>query len=362
MTTLDAIVVGGGQAGLAMAWRLKQQGQRFVVLDAGPAIGHTWRSRWDSLVLFTPARYDALPGMPFPVPAETYPTKDQVADYLQAYTAAFELPVRLNSPVSRLTRTGDLFEVRTADGDTRSTRQVVVATGPFSGPFVPTLSTRLADTVVQLHSAQYRNPDQLPHGPVLVVGGGNSGMQIAAELSRTRPVQLAVGSRYPTLPQRVLGRDLFWWLTASRLLNVSTDSRLGRRLSTRDTIIGTRRRELRQLGVIFRPRLLDADGTTVRFADGVRQDVTGIVWATGYRPDYSWLDVPEVLDNGRVVHRRGVTDVAGLYFLGLSWQHTRGSALLGFVKDDARYLARRLAAGHATTGRQVPAPSDAVQR
>jgi len=338
----DVLVVGGGQAGLAMAWHLKRQGRRFLVLDASPQIGHTWRSRWDSLVLFTPAQYDALPGMAFPAPADTYPTKEQVADYLQAYTAAHDLPVRLNSPVTGLGRTGELFEVGTAT-ETFHARQVVIATGPFAVPLVPPLAGGLDDAVVQLHSAQYRNPGDLPEDRILVVGAGNSGMQIAAELASTRPVDLAVGTRFPTLPQRVLGRDLFWWLTNTGLLNLSTNSRLGRQLASRETIIGTRRRQLRRAGVTFRPRLLDAHGKTVRFADGSTEDVSGVVWATGFRPDYSWLHIPGVVHNGRVIHRRGVTTVAGLYFLGLAWQHTRGSALLGFVKDDAATLAGRAA-------------------
>jgi putative flavoprotein involved in K+ transport len=342
-TVLDAIVIGGGQAGLAMAWHLRQQNRRFLVLDAGPAIGHSWRSRWDSLVLFTPAQYDALPAMAFPAPADTYPSKDQVADYLRDYAAAFDLPVRLDSRVTGLRRTGELFEVET-DAQTFQARHVVLATGPFAVPFVPAAAGGLDDAVVQLHSSQYRNSRDLDDGPVLVVGGGNSGLQIAAELARTRPVTLAIGTRFPTLPQRVLGRDLFWWLTRSRLLNLSTGTRLGRRLSAKETIIGTTRRRLRRAGVTLRPRLLDANGTTVRFADGSSQNVSSVVWATGFRPDYSWLDIPGVLDNGRIIHRRGVTDSPGLYVLGQAWQHTRGSALLGFVKDDAAYLADQLAA------------------
>jgi putative flavoprotein involved in K+ transport len=344
---LDVVVVGGSQAGLAMAWHLTQQGLRFVVLEAGPEVGHVWRSRWDSLKLFTPAQYDALPGMGFPAPADTYPTKDPVAEYLQAYAAAFDLPVRVNARVTELTRLEDgSFEIRTADEAFRA-RQVVVATGPFQVPFVPPMAGKLDASVTQVHSADYRNPEQLPDGPVLVVGGGNSGFQIAEELVATRQVDLSIATRYPMLPQRLAGRDLFWWLTRLGLLRVTVTSRVGRRMSRRDFVIGTNRRRLEGKGVRFRPRLVDAEGRTVRFADhSLLEDVAVVVWATGYRSDYAWLHVPGVVREGHVVHRRGVTEVPGLYFLGLSWQHTRGSALLGFVDDDAAWLADRVASRH----------------
>ena len=347
---LDVVVVGGSQAGLAMAWHLAQQGLRFLVLEAGPEVGHVWRSRWDSLKLFTPAQYDALPGLAFPAPADTYPTKDPVADYLQAYAAAFDLPVRLSARVTRLSKTDDGFEVQTADQTYRA-RQVVVATGPFQVPFVPPMAGKLDPAVTQVHSAGYRNPRALPDGPVLVVGGGNSGFQIAEELAATRQVDLSIATTYPMLSQRLAGRDLFWWLTRLGLLRVTVNSRPGRRASRREFIIGTNRRRLEQAGVRFRPRLVDAEGRTVRFADHrLLEDVGVVVWATGYRSDYAWIHIPGVVREGHVVHRRGVTEVPGLYFLGLSWQHTRGSALLGFVADDAAYLADRIATGLGTAG------------
>jgi putative flavoprotein involved in K+ transport len=349
---LDVVVVGGSQAGLAMAWHLARLGLRFVVLEAGPEVGHVWRNRWDSLKLFTPAQHDALPGMAFPAPDDTYPTKDPVADYLQAYAAAFDLPVRLDARVTGLTRTDEGFEVR-ATAEVFQAGQVVVATGPFQVPFVPPPAGKLDPSVTQLHSADYRNPRALPDGPVLVVGGGNSGFQIAEELAASRQVDLSIATRYPMLPQRLAGRDLFWWLTRLGLLRVTVDSRLGRRMSRRDFVIGTNRKRLERAGVRFRPRLVDAEARTVRFADhSLLDDVGAVVWATGYRPDYGWVHIPGVVREGRVVHRRGVTEVPGMYFLGLSWQHTRGSALLGFVNDDAAYLADQIA--HIRADRRAP--------
>ena len=250
---LDAVVIGGSQAGLAMARHLARENLRFTVLEAGPELGHTWRSRWDSLQLFTPTQYDALPGLPFPGPPDAYPGKDAVASYLQAYAAAFDLPVRLNARVIDLSRTAEGFEIHTQD-ETYRARQVVVATGPFQVPFVPLAAQGLDSSVTQLHSAHYRNPDALPAGPVLVVGGGNSGFQIAEELATAgRQVDLSIGTKMPVLPQRFAGRDLFWWLTRLGLMRVTAQSRLGRRMSSREFIIGSSRRRLRAAGVRFRP-------------------------------------------------------------------------------------------------------------
>jgi putative flavoprotein involved in K+ transport len=362
----DVVVVGGGQAGLAAAWHLRRQGLRFLVLEAAAELGHSWRTRWESLRLFTPAEHDALPGRPFPALAGTYPGKEAVAGYLRDYAAAFDLPVELNAQVTGLRRTDGGFQLGTADR-TYTARQVIVATGPFQTPFVPPLAAGLDASVTQLHSAAYRSPDAVPEGPVLVVGGGNSGFQIAEELAATRPVELSVGSAYPALPQRLLGRDLFWWLTRLGLMRVTAGSRLGRRLQTRETLIGTGRRGLQRAGVRFRPRLVDATGHTLRFADGTSRKASVVVWATGYRVDHSWMDVPDVIRDGRVVHTRGVTDVPGLYFLGLPWQHTRGSALLGFVADDAAHVVRAAALHSAPVSGpraapDVPAALDPVRK
>jgi putative flavoprotein involved in K+ transport len=341
MSTLDVAVVGGGQAGLAMAWHLRRLGLRFAVLDAGSEIGSAWCSRWDSLRLFTPARYDALPGLAFPGPPDRYPTKDEVAAYLRDYVAAFDLPVHLHSRVTRVSRDGAGYALATTRETVRA-RQVVVATGPFQSPHVPV--TGLDPAVTQLHSSAYRNPHQLPRGPVLVVGDGNSGRQIARELAATRRVELATSGRATVVPQRLLGRDLFWWLTASGLLGAPATSPIGRRMRARgELVVGTTDRTLRAAGVTLRPRLTGADGTGVRFADGSRADVDTVVWATGYRSDHSWIDVDGALADGRPVHERGVSPVPGLHFLGLPWQHTRGSALLGFVGADAAHLAERIA-------------------
>jgi putative flavoprotein involved in K+ transport len=344
--SFDVVVVGGSQAGLAVGYYLAQRGMGSVILDAGPDVGHVWRSRWDSLTLFTPAQYSGLPGMAFPSSKDEYPSKDDVAAYLETYASTFDLPVRLGARVTSLSRRDEGYLAKTVDEEFTA-RQVVVATGPFQAPVVPAIAGGLDEAVAQIHSADYRNPAQLPTGHTLVVGGGNSGFQIAEELAATREVDLAVGKRMPSLPQRLLGKDLFWWLNGIGFMKVSTDSRVGQRLSQRDVLIGSSPRGLRRAGVTLRPRLASVEGRRAVFDDGTELDIDAIVWATGYRPDYSWIHVPEIKSgDGGLVHRRGETDAPGLFFAGLTWQHTRGSALIGFVKDDAAFIAGRIDANH----------------
>jgi len=340
----DVLVIGAGQAGLAIGNFLARQGTRFVILDRASSIGGAWRERWESLTLFTPRRYSALPGLPFPGDPNGYPTRDEVIAYLERYAETFQMPIELNSEVVGLDGgDGGRFRLQ-LEGRTITADQVVVATGPFQAPYVPELADKLADEVFQTHAVGYRRPQEVPQGTVLVVGGGNTGFQIAKELSATHKVMLSVGSRQKPLPQRLLGRDLFWWLTKMRILDKTVDSRLGRKLSTRDTLIGSSPRELeKRYDVTFKPRAVDADGRAVRFEDGSEMEGDAVIWATGYRPDYSWIKLPIFDGHGRVRHRRGVTDVPGLYFLGLTWQYTRGSALIGWVRDDAEFIAERIA-------------------
>jgi putative flavoprotein involved in K+ transport len=294
-------------------------------------------------VLFTSRRYDALPELPFPGDPNGYPTRDEVIGYLERYAETFELPIELGSEVRRLTGDREGFALE-LDSRVVEAGQVVVATGPFEVPRIPEFAQDLDPAVVQMHSTDYRNPGAIPEGTVLVVGGGNTGFQIAEELASTRQVHLSVGTRQTPLPQRLLGRDLFWWLVKSRLLGVSVDSRLGRKLQYRDTLIGSSPRRAKRRGVVLRPRATGAAGQTITLADGSALVVDAVIWATGYVFDRSWIEVPVEDEEGRVRHRRGVTDTKGLYFLGLPWQHTRGSALLGWVKDDAAYIAEHIAA------------------
>jgi len=339
----DVVVIGAGQSGLAMGHHLAKHSRRFTILEASHSIGSAWRTRWDSLVLFTPRRYDSLPGLPFPGDPNGHPGRDEVVSYLERYAAAFDLPVELNSPVKSVAPADGGF-VLDVGSRTLESEQVVVATGPFQVPNVPAFAADLAPDVAQTPSTGYRRPSEVPLRTALVVGGGNTGFQIAEELSATHTVYLAVGSRQTPLPQRVLGRDLFWWLTKTGLINKTVDSRMGRRAQHRDTLVGSSPRSAKRHGVVIKTRVVGASGRTVAFADGSELEVDSVIWATGYRSEYHWIDVPVFGEDGRVRHRRGVTDYPGLFFLGLSWQYTRGSALLGWVNDDAEFIDEHIAA------------------
>jgi putative flavoprotein involved in K+ transport len=359
----EMVVVGAGQSGLAMGYYLARQGRRFVVLERADIIAPAWRERWDSLTLFTPRLYSSLPELPFPGDPDGYPTRDEVIAYLEGYAEAFELPLELNACVRRVSRDDGHF-VLELDRRKITADQVVVATGPFQTPYVPKLAEELDAAVRQVHSTGYRRPSDVPEGTVLVVGGGNTGFQIAKELSATRKVILSVGSRQRPLPQRVAGRDLFWWLTKTGLIHKTVESRLGQRVRARDTLIGSSPRELRRrYRVELEPRAIRAEGRTVGFEDGSRVAVDAVIWATGYRSDYSWIDLPISDSDGRLRHRRGVTEVPGLYFLGLTWQYTRGSALIGWVKDDAEFIVERIAAlQEAKEAKERAAPEPRTNR
>jgi putative flavoprotein involved in K+ transport len=344
---LDVIVVGAGQAGLAMGYHLARSGSRFAILDAAPAVGYSWRKRWDSLTLFTPARYSGLPGLPFPAPADHYPGKDEVGDYLEAYARAFSLPVWPNERVRSLRGDGTGTYTIQTECATYAAPQVVIATGPFQEPFVPRIASDLDPGVLHLHSSQYRSPRELPEGAVLVVGAGNSGVQIAAEIARSHRTYLSMGERRPRLPERMMGRSLFWWLERTGAMNVTVHSPIGRRMKGRELLVGASPEMVaRRYGVRLVGRAMAARGRRVQTECGPVIEPAAIIWATGFRPDYRWIDLPVFDGSGRPLQQRGVTALPGLYFLGISWMHTRGSGLIGWVGRDAAHLASRIAERH----------------
>jgi len=341
----DTLVIGAGQAGLAAGYYLAAHDIDFAILDGASELGDSWRRRWDSLRLFTPAAYSGLPGMHFPAPPGHLPDKDEVADYLTRYADRFDLPVRLDTRVRKLRHDGDHFVLET-NRHVLEANHVVVATGAFQRPRVPAMAARLARAIHQRHSSEYRNPFDLPDGPVLIVGAGNSGAQIALELARVRDVWLA-GRDTGYLPRRLFGRDVFSWLWPT-MARASTDTVVGRRLRTRmrhggDMRIGIPERALRQAGVRRLGKLMDVRDGLPACGDTVVEPGV-IIWCTGFEPDYWWIDLPAFSDDGFPRHERGVaTEMPGLYFLGLKFQHRMSSSLIGGVGADAAFIARRIA-------------------
>jgi len=266
-----------------------------------------------------------------------------VADYLTGYARTHDVPVLTGTGATRLeSRRDGHFVAHTTRGQLTA-RQVVIATGAFHKPHTPTIDGVFDPDVQQLHSSQYRNPASVPQGRILVVGAGNSGLQIADELNADRDVVVAAGTRPASLPQRFAGRDLFWWLVKLGLMDKSPDSALARRVRARgDLVIGTDRRQMARDGVDFRSRLVAADGRRVPFADGTTTEVDTVVWATGFKPDFTCIDADVTTADGHIRHQGGRTDVPGLWVLGQPWQRTRRSSLLGFVERDAEHITDEL--------------------
>jgi putative flavoprotein involved in K+ transport len=354
----DLVVIGGGQAGLAAGYWLQKQDLDFLIVDAGARVGDVWRNRWDSLQLFTPAKYSGLPGLPFPGDPYHLPKRDAVADYLEWYADVFALPTRMGTRVQSVSRDDNAFRIATS-GSTLVADNVIIATGPFQTPRVPAFAKQLDPAIVQLHSSQYKGPGQLPDGDVLVVGAGNSGAQIALELAQTRNTVLA-GRAVGSMPRRVLGRDVFDWLYLT-VMRPSGDSLLGRRirkniLNGTDALIGMTERDLERGGVRRTGRVVGVVDGKPRLDTGEVLDVAAIVWSTGFSPDFSWIDAAIMDGKGYPVHKRGVTSVPGLYVLGQRFLNKLNSSLIGGVGADAQYIAGHLAARYGDT-RSVTAPA-----
>lgn len=344
---VETVVIGAGQAGLAVGYHLTRAGRSFVILDENPRVGDVWRNRWDSLRLFTPARYDGLPGMRFPAPPLTYPTKDQVADYFEEYAERFGLPICTGVRVDKVSHDGDGFVVASGPRRWRADN-VVVATGASHTPRIPEFADDLDPTITQLHSTGYRNPEQLQDGDTLVVGAGNSGAEIALEVSRDHRTWLSgpdtgqEPTKAGTLPDRLLV-PLMWFM-ASRVLAVTNP--IGRKV--RDEFLDpprgiplgrVRRTEITAAGIERVPRTVGIRDGRPEIEDRMVLDVRNVIWCTGFVADYGWIGLPVFGEYGYPEHERGVVDSApGLYFMGLPFQHTLSSALLGGVGPDAEYV------------------------
>lgn len=340
MEKYEVIIIGAGQAGLAMGYFMQQTNVPFVLLDAHQRIGDSWRNRYDSLVLFTPKRYSGLPGFSFPGDPNSFPTKDETADYLERYANHFSLPVHLNTRVISLTKQDSHFLIAT-NRSIYQAKKVVVATGPFQQPFIPTMASELAEGIMHLHSSHYRNPAQLIPGNVLVIGGGNSGAQIASELAHYKQTYLSVGHPITCMPLQFLGKSIFWYLERFGLIQADLTTKKGKWVQQqREKVYGFELKKLLKKGkVVMKPRSTAIKDSTVKFADGTSLNVQNIIWATGFKMDFSWIHIEGFADKqNKPLHQKGVSVIKNLFFLGLPWLSCRGSALLGWVGQDAKRL------------------------
>jgi putative flavoprotein involved in K+ transport len=399
----DVVVIGGGQAGLATGYFLKRTGLKFLILDASARIGDVWRRRWDSLRLFTPAKLDGLAGMRFPAPRESFPTKDEMADYLEAYAARFELPVRTGTRVNRLSRSGEGYRIETDRGAIEAA-QVVVAMASYQTPRVPAFARELRGDIVQLHAKDYRNPAQLRDGGVLIAGAGNSGAEIALEVARQHEVWLA-GRDTGHVPFRIDGFAARWFLTRlvlrvafHRVLTVRTP--IGRKvrpkvLSQGGALIRVKPAELEAAAIHRAPRVIGVRDGLPLLDDGRSLDVANVVWCTGFAAGFDWIDLPifkmgtlggfpnppamgsgggpasaprvdpHAVGHGEPEHEAGVVPEApGLYFVGLHFLYAFSSTMIHGVSRDAKRIARAVAsraAQAATAAAPRARPAAALQ-
>ena len=358
----DAVVIGGGQAGLATGYHLKRRGVRFVILDANERVGDPWRRRWDSLRLFTPARFDSLPGMPFPGSPHYFPTKDEMAGYLEAYAHRFDLPVRTGMRVDRVSRQRDRFLIVASDHRFEADH-VVVAMANHQKARTPSFAGDLNPDIVQVHSSAYRNPSELRPGPVLVAGAGNSGSELAKEAVRAGHATMMAGRDVGQIPFRIAGfagRHLLVRLVLRgvfyRILTIDTP--IGRRVRQRilhggGPLIRVRRKDLAAMGVQFGPKVAGATNGLPQLEDGRVLDVKNVIWCTGYHPGFSWIDLPVFDSYGEPLHRAGVVESEpGLYFVGLHFLYALSSEMIHGVGRDADRIARLIAAGGSAAARR----------
>ena len=358
---IDTVIIGAGQSGLSVGYHLAKRRVPFVILEANQRIGDSWRHRWDSLRLFTPARYDGLVGLPFPASGSSFPTKDEMADYLEAYARHFDLPVQTGVRVDRLSREGDHFLVEAGNRQIEA-RQVVIAMAGFQQSRVPPFAGELRADILQLHSRDYRNPGQFREGGLLVVGAGNSGAEIAMDAARAGVPTWMSGRDTGHVPFRIDSR-IAYYMVAPVLFRVvfhrvlSVDTPMGRRARPHMTskgapLIRVKPSDLRSAGVTRVERTVGVRDGLPLLADDRTLDVANVVWCTGFDPGFSWIDVPVFGPRDEPMQYRGVVAAApGLYFVGLHFLYSGSSAMIHGMARDARYVADAIVA----RGRKVAA-------
>lgn len=371
----NTVVIGGGQAGLSVGYHLRRRKVPFVILEANQRIGDSWRKRWDSLRLFTPARFNGLDGMPFPAAPFSFPTKDAMADYLEEYSRRFNLPVRTGVRVDRLIRSEGRYLLSTTAGPIEALN-VIVAMASYQRPRLPAFAAELSPDILSIHSSEYRNPSDLREGGVLLVGAGNSGAEIAVEVAKTHQTWMA-GRDVGHLPFAIdgLAARLFLARLVLRVVFhriVTTDTPIGRKarskvLSEGGPLIRQRPRDLVRMGVVRVPRVIGVRDGKPLLADHRVLDVANVIWCTGYEPGFSWIKIPV---HGRIepLHHRGIVDaVPGLFFVGLHFQFALSSTMIHGVGRDAEFVAaavqgRQPAVDLFSTGRDVAGGTAGVSR
>lgn len=348
---IETLIIGGGQAGLAVGYHLKRKGRAFLILDANAHVGDSWRKRWDSLRVFTPAKYNGLPGMPFPAPPLSFPTKDAVGNFQAAYAARFQLPIRTSTSVDGLSRDGDRYVV-TAGQSMYVSDNVVIATGACQIPKIPAFASELKPAIQQIHSSAYRSSGQLRGGKVLVVGTGNSGAEIGFEVSRTHRVCMA-GSNPREIPFRHGAFGAAFALPLVRFLGtyvLTVDTPMGKRVQPQflrhgAPLIRVKTKDLIAAGVERVSRVVGVRDGLPLLADDRALDVANIIWCTGFKTDFGWVHLSAFDDDGRPLQYRGVArSFPGLYFMGLEFQYAATSGVLPGIVRDARHVAQHIAA------------------
>ena len=346
----DTVVIGGGQAGLITGYALQQHDIDYVILDGSARVGDAWRSRWDSLSLFTQAFMNGLPGMEFPGDKNAFVSKDEVADFLEDYARLMDLPVRLNTRVKNLSQDGDRFVIDTGD-TTFTARNVIVAMADYQKPAIPSFASNLDPGIIQMHTSEYKNPAQLKDGPVLVVGLGNSGADIALDVAQTHET-IVSGTESGSVPFKLespFGRTVGTRLVRFAMVRVlNTSTPIGRRarpklMAQGPPLVRVRPKELEEAGVTRVGRTTGVENGKPVVGDGQALDVSNVIWCTGYRPGFDWIDIPVFDDQRMPIHQRGiVTDVPGLYFVGLFFLHAMWSETITGVQPDVQHIVKHL--------------------
>jgi putative flavoprotein involved in K+ transport len=344
MRKIDILVIGAGQAGLALGYHLKKSGYRFLFVDGNECIGDSWRKRYDSLLLFTPRSMSALPGLDLEGDRQGYASRDEFAGYLERYAVYFDLPVQMNTRIERLEAVNGHFLATRSGGHEIEANVVVLANGGFQKPIVPGFSKYMDCAIQQFSAESYKNPSRIQNGTVVVVGDGATGRDIAFELADSHSVYLATGKPRRLLPERVLGASM-WWLLKLGLLTAPTDSFIGRKMQQLDSFPNRERdfSNLRSKGIRIMPKLIKGEGDEVCFENGTSVTVNTIIWAMGYHDDSDWVAIPDVKDErGNFIHHRGISPVKNLYFIGRPWQTSRASAIIYGVGGDAQLILNEI--------------------